>query len=77
MKLRPDPGQSGVGAYATAPMPATRKHVFRMLRKGGWFWIAVPFFDPVTDAGSRCDCSRLDRDRADHDASLLIEAAAS
>jgi SAM-dependent methyltransferase len=44
-----------VWEHIDRPYAATR-NVFRMLRKGGWFWIAVPFFIPYHAVP--VDCSR-------------------
>lgn len=44
-----------VWEHIDRPHAATR-NVYRMLRPGGWFWIAVPFFIPFHAAP--VDCSR-------------------
>ncbi len=44
-----------VWEHLDRPYAATR-NVHRMLRKGGWFWLAVPFFIPWH--GAPVDCSR-------------------
>ncbi len=44
-----------VWEHMDRPYAATR-NVFKMLRKGGWFWLAVPFFIPYHAVP--VDCSR-------------------
>ena len=44
-----------VWEHLDRPYAATR-NIFRMLRPGGWFWVAVPFFAPFH--GAPVDCSR-------------------
>ena len=44
-----------VWEHIDRPYAATRT-IYRMLRKGGWFWLAVPFFIPYHAAP--VDCSR-------------------
>ena len=44
-----------VWEHIDRPYAATR-NVYRMLRPGGWFWVAVPFFIPYHAAP--VDCSR-------------------
>jgi SAM-dependent methyltransferase len=44
-----------VWEHIERPYAATR-NVYRMLRPGGWFWVAVPFFIPYHAAP--VDCSR-------------------
>ena len=44
-----------VWEHIDRPQAATR-NVLRMLRKGGWFWLAVPFFIPYHAVP--VDCSR-------------------
>ncbi|MGL4236228.1 class I SAM-dependent methyltransferase [Tabrizicola sp.] len=44
-----------VWEHIDRPYAATR-NVYRMLRRGGWFWVAVPFFIPFHAAP--VDCSR-------------------
>jgi len=44
-----------VWEHLDRPYAATR-NVYRMLRPGGWFWVAVPFFLPFHAAP--VDCSR-------------------
>jgi SAM-dependent methyltransferase len=44
-----------VWEHVDRPYTATR-NVYRMLRPGGWFWLAVPFFIPYHAAP--VDCSR-------------------
>lgn len=44
-----------VWEHLDRPYTATRS-IYRMLRKGGWFWVAVPFFAPFH--GAPVDCSR-------------------
>jgi SAM-dependent methyltransferase len=44
-----------VWEHIDRPHAATR-NVYRMLRKGGWFWLAVPFFIPYHAVP--VDCSR-------------------
>ena len=44
-----------VWEHVDRPYAATR-NIFRMLRPGGWFWLAVPFLAPFH--GAPVDCSR-------------------
>lgn len=44
-----------VWEHLDRPYAATR-NIYRMLRSGGWFWVAVPFFAPFH--GAPVDCSR-------------------
>lgn len=44
-----------VWEHLDRPYAATRS-IYRMLRKDGWFWVAVPFFAPFH--GAPVDCSR-------------------
>jgi SAM-dependent methyltransferase len=44
-----------VWEHVDRPFTATR-NIYRMLRRGGWFWVAVPFFIPYHAAP--VDCSR-------------------
>jgi SAM-dependent methyltransferase len=44
-----------VWEHVDRPFTATG-NIFRMLRRGGWFWVAVPFFIPYHAAP--VDCSR-------------------
>jgi len=44
-----------VWEHVDRPHAATR-NIWRMLRPGGWFWLAVPFFVPYH--GAPVDCSR-------------------
>jgi SAM-dependent methyltransferase len=44
-----------VWEHLDRPYAATR-NILRMLRPGGWFWVAVPFFAPFH--GAPVDCSR-------------------
>lgn len=57
-----------VWEHIERPYAATR-NVYRMLRPGGWFWIAVPFFIPYHAVP--LDCSRWSA-RGLHN--LLVEA---
>lgn len=57
-----------VWEHIDRPHAATR-NVWRMLRKGGWFWLAVPFFIPYHAVP--VDCSRWTA-RGLHN--LLVEA---
>jgi SAM-dependent methyltransferase len=57
-----------VWEHIDRPHAATR-NVWRMLRPGGWFWIAVPFFIPYHAVP--VDCSRWS---ARGLANLLVEA---
>ncbi|WP_225027127.1 class I SAM-dependent methyltransferase [Xinfangfangia pollutisoli] len=57
-----------VWEHIDRPQAATR-NVYRMLKKGGWFWLAVPFFIPYHAVP--VDCSRWSA-RGLHN--LLVEA---